>query len=384
MKIGILTQPMAANYGCNLQAYALQTTLERMGHSVEILDRWGTNPELDKTKIIKTFTSFAKDCIKFCIRRPIYHSIKVKDRAYFWQNIISFQKNYLHISPQHYSYSQLKNYVESVGFDGYVVGSDQVWRPSYNKNGMLENMFLDFTLDMKVKKISYAASFGVDEWEYTDQQTLKCSILAKQFDGISVREDSAIMLCKKYLGVNAKHVLDPTMLLNKEDYNTLIDIDKRTNKKSEGNLFCYILDSSDSVLVVIDYVETKTGLKRHIFLPNIPENGYDIFHKENSVLPSPEEWLKSFRDAKLILVDSFHGAVFSIIYNKPFWVIANRKRGMARFYSLLKMFKLEERLVNIEQIKTINLEKEINWDLVNSIKNEKQIESLDFLERFLK
>ncbi len=89
-------------------------------------------------------------------------------------------------------------------------------------------MFLDFVKGQNVKRLSYAASFGTDKWEFTPQQTAICSPLAQKFDLVTVREGSGVKLCKDHLGVNAVHVLDPTMLLTKEDYISLIEAEKGT------------------------------------------------------------------------------------------------------------------------------------------------------------
>lgn len=118
---------------------------------------------------------------------------------------------------------------QKYGLDAYVVGSDQVWRPAFNLGPRLGNMFLDFAGD-DVKKISYAASFGCKEWEYTEEQERMCGKLAKRFDAISVREASGVDLCKEHFGVDATLVLDPTLLLNKEDYGKVChDVPKRRN-----------------------------------------------------------------------------------------------------------------------------------------------------------
>ena len=98
-------------------------------------------------------------------------------------------------------------------YDAFIVGSDQVWRPSYNQH--LEQAFLNFTENWKnVKRIAYAASFGVDNWEFTKKQTKECKRLVQKFDFVSVREDTAVNLCKEHLGIEATHVLDPTLLLS--------------------------------------------------------------------------------------------------------------------------------------------------------------------------
>ena len=105
-------------------------------------------------------------------------------------------------------------------FEAYVVGSDQVWLPSFSLGPF------KFVTRDNVKRIAYAASFGHATWQYDDEQTKKASQLAKKFDAISVREDSGVTLCKDYLKVKALHVLDPTMLLNPKDYLSVINVKK--------------------------------------------------------------------------------------------------------------------------------------------------------------
>ena len=97
------------------------------------------------------------------------------------------------------------------------------------------------------------------------------------------------------------------------------------------------------------------------------------------VFPRVTAWLRAFMDAEMTIVDSFHGAVFSIIFNKPFWVIGNEKRGMARFTSLLKMFHLEDRLVDETDLDNLDFHKAIDWNEVNSILEEKRRASKELL-----
>src|SRR5690606_25016520 len=105
----------------------------------------------------------------------------------------------------------------------------------------LSTFFLDFLENnFYVKKIAYAASFGVSNWEFNNEQTKIFSKLLKLFDAVSVREDSAVELCDNYLGVKATHLLDPTLLLNKEDYELLLENEEKY--ESTGELFTYILN----------------------------------------------------------------------------------------------------------------------------------------------
>lgn len=126
-------------------------------------------------------------------------------------------------------------------FDAFIVGSDQVWRYKYYPwfGNDIANVYLKFASPQSIK-IAYAASFGTDLWEYPQDKTEECKMLAQKFRAISVREKSGIKLCHDFLDVNATFVLDPTMLLQKADYELLINTESLAD--SADRLFCYILD----------------------------------------------------------------------------------------------------------------------------------------------
>ena len=218
----------------------------------------------------------------------------------------------------------------------------------------------------------------MSEWEFNTEQTKECSRLAKLFDAISVREDSGIALCKEHLGVDAIHVLDPTLLLEKDDYIKLVE--KAKEPVSNGNLFCYILDNNETIKNGIQYIEQTLSLNS--FQVKAKNDKCTLKRGENikdHIIPSPTKWLRAFMDAEMVFTDSFHGCVFSIIFNKPFWVIGNKGRGNARFESLLKQFNLESRRFDIKEIDNIDLTTPIDWDKVNTTKKELQKKSIDFI-----
>ena len=260
-----------------------------------------------------------------------------------------------------------------------MVGSDQCWRPRYNY--YLPAMFLDFARDEKVRRIAYAASFGTDKWEFSPKQTGICAPLAKKFDLITVRENSGAGLCKRYLGADATHVLDPTMLLAKEDYIRLCEAENEP--RAEGTLFHYILDPDDMKTSFVGKVAAETGLKAFQVMPKRFIGNHTREDMKcrigDFVFPRVTTWLRAFMDAEMTIVDSFHGAVFSIIFNKPFWVIGNEKRGMARFTSLLQMFHLEDRLIDESELGNLDFHKAIDWNEVNSILEEKRRASKELL-----
>jgi len=105
---------------------------------------------------------------------------------------------------------------------------------------------------------------------------------------------------------------------------------------------------------------------------------------EECVYPPVTKWLRSFMDAEMVITDSFHGCVFSIIFNKPFWVIGNHQRGMVRFYSLLELFGLEDRLIDIEQIHDIESSTMIDWSCVNARRSDLKIKSLEFIRKAIR
>lgn len=376
MKIGILTQPLRTNYGGLLQNYALQQILIRAGFEAETID-WdepeGFRQSLYRIKIRARHALFPGRWPE-----PIYRP-SADEIAAIRRNTSYFVNKYIRHTEALTSGNMFAKQAKRGGYEAYVVGSDQCWRPCYNY--YLPAMFLDFARDKKVRRIAYAASFGTDKWEFSPQQTDICALLAKKFDLITVREDSGAGLCKRYLGADATHVLDPTMLLAKEDYIRLCEAENEP--RAEGTLFHYILDPDDRKTSFVGKVAAETGLKAFQVMPKRFIGNHTREDMKcrigDFVFPRVTAWLRAFMDAEMTIVDSFHGAVFSIIFNKPFWVIGNEKRGMARFTSLLKMFHLEDRLIDESELGNLDFHKAIDWNEVNSILEEKRRASKELL-----
>lgn len=335
MKIAILTQPLKTNYGGILQAYALQTILSRSGHSVTVINRrhkWEVGEKMSLFVLLLRMASFIKTIVrKWILRRrgyvlmspfsPDYHSRLTE------QDPLPFVRRHINLSRKIFTSEALNEYLKHKEFDAYVVGSDQVWRPCYSP--CITDFFLkEVPLSPTVLRIAYAASFGTDVWEFSEEETTECAALARDFDAISVREQSGIQMCKKYLGVEAVHLLDPTLLLDVEDYISLIE--RADTKRNSGNLFCYILDENP------DADKILSSLQNDGYRPYYA--GLDPMKYNVSV----EQWLRNFYDAALIVTDSFHACVFSILFKKPFVVLRNEDRGTARLDSLLGIFGLED------------------------------------------
>lgn len=379
MKIGILTQPLLNNYGGLLQNYALQQSLKGSGFEPVTIDHGDKKQSRIKQQLGQFTKYIFHRAFPSKYASPRYQPTK-KEFSIISQNSNYFIDKYITRTIPFYSEKELQDLVNKGQYDGYVVGSDQVWRPIYS-GGFFKEMFFSFVEGKKnVHRIAYAASFGTDKWELDPQMTEECARLAKSFDVITVREDSGVALCRENLGVEAIHVLDPTMLLSKDDYIQLVDAEKEP--KSPGDLFYYILDPSHKKTDFINDVATHNNLVPFTVLPKKQAENrtrYDVKHNiEDCVYPSVTSWLRAFMDAKMVIVDSFHGAVFSIIFNKPFWIIANPERGNARFSSLLKQFGLENRMTDVLHLHEIDINQPIDWDSVNEIKQRKITESTEF------
>lgn len=378
MKIGILTQPLHANYGGLLQNYALQQVLIRSGHEVETIDWFYPSAKTLRERLYRIKRAVLS--VFFPKKYPkLRYQITEEERTVIQRNTNHFISLYINHTEKVRSKEGFIEKAKEGNYDVYVVGSDQCWRPRYNV--FLSSMFLDFAKDENAKRIAYAASFGTDQWELTPEQTAMAVPLAQKFDLVTVREDSGVVLCKDNLSVEAFHVLDPTMLLTKEDYIRLIEQEKEP--KSAGNLFNYILDPDVKKLAFIQRVAAVRGLKPFQVLPKCQtevRTKEDVKkHIEDCVYPGVTAWLRAFMDAEMTIVDSFHGMVFSIIFNKPFWVIGNANRGMSRFTSLLKLFHLEDRLLDANQLNEVDVDRPIDWQSVNTILQQKRNECINLL-----
>lgn len=366
MRVGVLTLPLHTNYGGILQAYALQRALQDMGHDVVLLDSYPQCPTLKPFPLQQMY--YLKRLLMKVVAPhkavPLFYEKEAMARYQKKEHIRQFYRQYVRHVPFGSDVALNPN-----DFDALIVGSDQVWRPMYDSKNILDR-YLSFAQDWShVKRIAYAASFGTAEWEYSEKQTSECRRLVQMLDAVSVREESAVTLCKEHLGVDASWVLDPTLLVDTRHY--MEHISKADTEYPSSMCFGYILDASEEKDAIFHHIATTRGLQMSSFL--------NVDDPDNSAAPSVESWLKAFQDAEFVFTDSFHGCVFSIIFNKPFVVYGNVNRGMARFHSLLSMFGIEDRLVSTpdEAARIVSLP--IDWDAVNNRLSELRKVSKEFL-----
>ena len=337
MRIAILSLNPRHNYGGILQSYALKKVLEGMGHDVRVICKERHVPEFGIKQIIRwPYRLLRKLMGSKDTRIFIEHYYnKQNDRKY--QNTDKFVDKYL--NPR---FVRSLREIKEWEFDAFVVGSDQVWRPQYFKTQFKAEMsdaYLSFTKGWDVKRIAYAASFGVDKWEYSEEETQRCAMLLSHFNSVSVREESGIRLCREYLGREDVICLcDPTILLTQEEYEEHITPDIPSYK---GNLFVYCLDVNKKLDALVSRISKEKGLTPF----SIDSKFYPNYSTDECVKASVESWIRAFNDAEFIITDSFHACVFSLIFHKPFVAIGNTDRGMARFESLLTVFRQTQRLL---------------------------------------
>lgn len=378
MRIAILTLPLHSNYGGIIQNYALQTVLERMGHEVYTIN---INKPKVKMALAKAPLSISKRFLKKILGRKdgiIFIEKKInRDKIISEQHLRRFINENIHLTQPCYVKDDLSQF-DKESLDAIIVGSDQVWRIPFAYPD-IESYFLDFIKNKHTIKIAYSASFGTENIEFSNEQIKRCGELIKEFEIITVREKSAIQLINNIYKWECKtepvHTLDPTMLLNKEDY---IKISAQYAHNSyKGRLFYYILDMTNEKMTLIQKISSDLGLEPFTVKPK-SINWFD--KTEEKIVPPIEEWIQAFNQASFVFTDSFHGSVFSIIFNKEFITIGNKTRGMTRFQSLIDLFNLQNRFITSIDEYREQANKTINWESVNAILEEKRKISCEILQ----
>lgn len=321
MKIGIMTFQLQGNYGAILQNFALQKYLRSKGHR-PITIQWETEFNSWKSYLRGLYYMF-KDWrkIKYHVwpTRPGHFRLHKENggRRGFVKKHIKLSRACL--------IGDLHNLVIKSKFDALIVGSDQVWRPSFIPD--IDIMFLSFAQGLFVKRIAYAASLGVSYNDFKPSQLQECSRLLRNFDVVGVREDIAVRQCEELFQYeNAKWVPDPTFLIDREVY----DESCKSVPPKYNILFAYILDENPEKLAYIKGYASKNNLEAI------------IKYEKGTPKDTVEEWLALFRDAEYVVTDSFHGIVFSLIYHKKFTLFTNSYRGNVRVESLLRQINIEE------------------------------------------
>lgn len=354
-KVGVITFHRALNYGAVFQTYALQEQLKKLGLDTEVIDY----------RSIFNEKRFQKKSLKeLCKPRNIYGIIFNNSYKTYKREKYDIFNSRMKYSNKCSNVDELKK--ECKKYNNVITGSDQVWNLACTEND--DAYFLPFISDEQ-KKISYAASLGYSKIpeKYKD----KYKSLLSNFHKISVREKSGIDIIKELVGKEVKNVVDPTLLLNKENWQKIADYSLVPNEKY---IFLYLM-SEDKQL--IKYAK-KLGKENKLKIINITDRLFNIKGTKCLKNITPEQWLGLLEKSEMVITNSFHGTAFSINYEKEFYVkyIPNSISN-SRLKDILEDYGQEGREIT-------NTKKEIlSYNEVRKLIEIKRNESIVFLKESL-
>lgn len=342
-KVNLLTMHYVDNNGSFFQTYATCKILESLGHEVTIINLQDKKWHIGRWKKKGSYYMLLRYIRFWICRKKFYPKMT---RLMFTVNPESIPEA-----------------------DYYIVGSDQVWNYNITYYDFL-SYFLSFAPE-GMKRIALASSFG-QNWDTDASITEKVKNELHKFEAISVREDTAVRICKDIFGVNAEQVVDPSLALG--DYSEFLT--KKNIKKSY--LGCFTLNSEGSTLSIARAMAKKMQLPI-VCTNSLPKKGMKsgLLFWEN-----PLDWINVIYNSNFFIADSFHGVVFCIILNKPFIATVNNEKKISRIESVLRVFGLENRLIrSIEELddKFEELTSPIDWNCINDTLKNKQSEFNNFI-----
>lgn len=334
MKISIMTTALSENYGALLQTYALQRAIEKLGHEVFIYDY------IDRRRI--TYGMSFKKRVIHCVWNKIRMILSFGEKK---RNFETFRKDKIKFTPLSYHNSdELKK--NPGNFDLYVSGSDQIWNPEVFQYDY--SYFLDFITDGR--KISYGSSYG--RARFSNEQRLRCESLLKDFEAISVRESSGVAITKGLFGIDSQVVLDPTLLLSKEEW---LDILPKERIVKDKFILCYFMPGDRLVNDAIESIAQELSKNYGLRIIRLGIKEYKVIkygYKDCDICAGPYEFLQYFRDSEYVITNSFHGAAFSINFSKKAFLPINMNINDEnclhdRITSLVKLLNAENMIVPI-------------------------------------
>ena len=336
-KVGIITFQNANNYGAVYQAFALKKTVEKLGHAVSVINYDSPSMGLK--------------------------SIQQKHFKGFIDTHLNLTKEYM-----------AKQEIETTGFDAVISGSDQVWNPYLTGNDM--TYFLDF-LGEDIKKVSYAASIGLNGELFMKYKDV-FEKYVPSFSGISLREETHVEYIQSI--VEDKEVIasvDPSLLLTSKEYLEMLGV---PDNRSEEFIFVFSYALDPKMYDFANMLSLKSGYKIVSISPYTSGSFVNGSKVLNNV--TPVEWIELFNKAKLVITDSFHGMMFSIVFNKPFYAYAPNRSNVARVKDILKKLGLEDRkMTGITNVADVVWE--MDYTKVNQILKKEREKSIEYLKKQL-
>ncbi|MFO6492280.1 polysaccharide pyruvyl transferase family protein [Hafnia alvei] len=322
------------NYGAVLQAAALENFLNSKGIKALHID-YVSEPIETKQDILSVMKYvFRKTGLTVILKKLLGKPIIIKHAIRNEKVFEDFRHKWVQRTQRFKCVDELSN--TELCFDAVIVGSDQVWRPKmFTRLCDYKVYFLSFLPD-SVTRISYAASFGVDNWEIESSNiTNDIRSYISKFSAVSVRESSGKNICKDVFDADAEVVLDPTLLIGSDFFEQIIKKEHSDDLELKEIVY-YKLDVDDEFLKNI----TKLGHVLSKSVTNIYYNktksGYEYY--------SVSDWLNNIKKSEIIVTDSFHCVCFSILFKKEFLCCVNESRGLSRLQSLLSLLNINDRI----------------------------------------
>lgn len=375
MKIGIITILKVNNYGAELQAYATQAILKRLGYDAEIIDYFFyKNPDFVKTQRSAPLFHFP---LKKRMAEYIYPILSCLKNAADGEALNRRKKRFEKFHKEHTSMSLTYKSIDELykarmDYDVYMTGSDQVWNPGIYSS--LSPYFLDFA-PQGHRRIAYAASFGVSQIpEYARKFYAK---YLQTYDAIGVREKNAVEIVKKIAGIEAQWVLDPTLLLSKEEW---WQVFSPLDVTSMPYILLYELTPCRYIRQLAEHISSlqKWKIVRICKSASKEDKNLAIL---NIIDAGPAEFLYLFSKAEFIITNSFHGTAFSVNFQRPFYtVLPLRKQNNSRQRSLLELLGLTKRLLVEGDDFPENVELMIDYKPINKILEIERAKSTQFLK----
>ena len=365
-KVGIITMHKVLNYGSALQAYATQYVLVKLGVSCEIIDYIYPNEyHKKKRSIIAVLRSFLFELISgFAQKR--------KQKLFD-----TFFKDYFKLSERSYN-SPAEIIANPPVYDTYLAGSDQIWNIRHTNCDKV--FFLSFA-PKDVKKISYASSFG--KIAANDDFLKQITNDLTDFSALSVREQNGKQIIKNLIKKEAPVCLDPTLLLNKNEWGRLVQQSGLKIDKPFALVYIlkYAYDPYPFATDFIRKVHEATGL--HLVLLCFSASQRlgikDATYLYDGV--SPCDFLYLFKNASLVITTSFHGTAFALNFERPFYSILDDNVTFDdRIYSLLQEVGAEDRVVKLNS-KVSDISTEMDYERISANLQEKRVDSFEYLRK---
>ena len=364
-KVAIMTWHTHENFGTALQAGATGSVLKSLGYEADLINY------IPKPKITDaTFTDLMWRCknkAKFIIS-PVYAT---SERSELFKDFLKKSAGYTSFCT---SFPELHDL--NGNYDAFICGSDQIWSPVFFDN----KYFLDF-VENPNKMIAYAPSTGTSKIENPYVRE-KMKNLISRFNHLSIREGQGAKIIKELTGRDAKVVLDSTLLLNAEEWNSYIN-EAKLEKIQGKYIVCYFLGEANKYMKYVKELSKKMGVPYYVIPVTRKQK------KTENCVPievGPCEFVSLIKNAEFVVTDSFHGTAFSVNYNVPFSVFKRFKDNSSesqnsRVYDFLEMLGLENRLVDYK--KNVGNVLECDFSVANKKLAKKREESLQYLKNAL-